>query len=232
MDNNLCNICNSELDSLTKQEKITCNVCKKTFGSNKKCINGHFVCKDCKELGPLDYIEMFCKNNDSTNPVELAEFIMNGSNIKIHGPEHHFLIPAVLLTAYYNKIGEKEMILKKLKNARERSKNVLPGFCGYYGACGAGVGTGIFLSILLNSTPLSVNEWSLCGQMTATSLTSIASDNGPRCCKRVSYRALEAAINFIDEHLNVKLEHPAITCSYHEKNNECIEHLCQYYPKK
>ena len=165
MDDKFCIICNSELTQLTKEEIPTC--------------------ENCKQLPPLDYIEKFCKNSNSTNPIELAELIMNGSNIKIHGPEHHFLVPAVLLTAYYNKIGEKEMILKKLKNARERSKNVLPGFCGFYGACGAGIGTGIFLSIILNSTPLSVNEWSLCGQMTATSLTSIASDNGPRCCKRV-----------------------------------------------
>lgn len=39
----------------------------------------------------------------SSLPVEMAiELIMKGNNINVHGLEHYFLVPGVLLTSYYN----------------------------------------------------------------------------------------------------------------------------------
>ena len=73
----------------------------------------------------------------------------------MHGPEHHFLIPAVLLSAFYNVSGEPGEKEKKIKQARKRAENVLGGFCGFYGDCGAAVGTGIFVSVITGATPLS-----------------------------------------------------------------------------
>jgi hypothetical protein len=32
----------------------------------------------------------------------MALNLMKNPQIKMHGPEHHFLVPAVLLAAYYN----------------------------------------------------------------------------------------------------------------------------------
>jgi hypothetical protein len=227
-----CGICNSEMIYHEKPKKVKCNICKKEFVSNKRCINGHSVCELCSGLDTLDYIETFCKNNTGTNPVELAESIMNSPKIRIHGPEHYFLVPAVLISSYYNKTGKTILISKKIKTARARSKNILPGFCAHYGACGAGIGTGIFLSTILSCTPFPKAEWRLCGLMTAKSLNEISMDGGPRCCKRVTYHSLEAAIDFLEEHLNVRLDHSEIKCSYNVKNKECIEDVCKYHQKE
>jgi hypothetical protein len=225
-----CLICNSDLIYLEKSEKMDCIVCKKTFNSNAKCTKDHFVCDSCHEKEGFDYIETFCSNSTGLDPVELANSIMSNPGIKLHGPEHHFLVPAVLLTAYYNKTGNPELIKKKLEIAKERAKNILGGFCGLYGNCGAGVGTGIFMSVILNSTPLSKEEWKLSNLITSKSLYEIAINGGPRCCKRDSYIALETAIRFIEENLKVKLEYSKIVCCYYKRNKECKQNDCKYYP--
>ena len=73
---------------------------------------------------------------------------------------------------------------------RRRARNVLPAFCGLYGACGAAVGCGIFMSVYTGTTPLSKDTWSLCNYATAGALSEMAKLGGPRCCKRNTFAAL------------------------------------------
>ena len=65
----------------------------------------------------------------------------------------------MLLASYYNIRNEPELKEKKIEDARKRAVNVLGGFCGFYGACGAAVGTGIFISVITEANPLSRDEW-------------------------------------------------------------------------
>lgn len=44
-------------------------------------------------------------NIKSANPIEVVKEMMHRDCIAIHGPEHHFLDGAALLTAYYNAGG-------------------------------------------------------------------------------------------------------------------------------
>jgi hypothetical protein len=106
----------------------------------------------------------------------------------------------------------------------------LGGFCGFYGACGAGVGTGIFLSLILKTTPLSGLEWQLCNQITSDSLRVIAESGGPRCCKRDSFLALQTAVVFLKEKLDIILPmREVIQCEFSDKNKECLKTACTYY---
>jgi hypothetical protein len=155
---------------------------------------------------------------------------MTNPGIKMHGPEHHFLVPAVLITAYYNKTGKPEMIPGKLKIARERAKNVPGGACGFYGSCGTGLGTGLFMSIVLRTTPLSTDDWTLSNLMTAEALYEIAMMGGPRCCKRTTFLALETATDFVRENLGVELERSEVVCSFFSRNKECKQTECKYFP--
>jgi len=226
-----CLICNSALVYLEKSEAMKCSVCKKEFFSNAKCVKNHFVCDTCHEKEGFDYIETLCCNSASTNPIELANAIMKNPKIKLHGPEHHFLVPAVLIATYYNTIGESAMIKGKMEIAKERAKNILGGFCGLYGNCGAGVGTGIFMSAILNSTPLSKEEWKLSNLITSKSLCEIAMNGGPRCCKRDTFLSIETALKFVEENLNVHLDYSEIVCNYYQRNKECKQKDCKYFPK-
>ncbi len=227
-----CLICGKDL-VYGATEKLECFYCHKTYDASVKCEGGHHVCDSCHSLPANDLIESYCTTTTSEDPLELALNLMRSPQVKMHGPEHHFLVPAVLLAAYYN--AKKDPAKKGLKimEARVRASNVLGGFCGLYGDCGAAVGTGIFIALVTNSTPLSKDEWRLSNTMTAKSLLTIANHGGPRCCKRNSFLAITKAVAFVKENFGVILKmNPKIRCEFTDLNKECIQNKCPYFPKE
>ena len=228
-----CLLCGSPLVYSTTMQTHACELCKGQFESEAACEHGHFICNTCHSASALELIEKVCINSTSTKPVELAVSLMSTPSISMHGPEHHFLVPAVLLTAYYNQQGDIKEKERKVKVARQRAGNVLGGFCGFYGACGAGIGTGIFISLITESTPLSTESWGLANRMTAESLRCIGALGGPRCCKRDTFLALKTAKGFMRQKFQVALEVPdTITCEFNEFNQECIEDRCPFHTKE
>ena len=166
-------------------------------------------------------------------PTELAVRLMEFSEMKMHCPQHHYLIPAVMLTAAYKIQGRPAKMLRDdLTEAMMRSKNVLAGFCGLYGSCGAAVGLGIFASILTEATPYTVETWALANRIVAESLTKIAEINGPRCCKRNTYLALQLAEKFVKEHYGLDMgTTDQIVCGFYKQNQECKKKECPYFPE-
>lgn len=229
-----CIICGKELIYFDDYIELECMYCHKRYISNVSCIDGHYVCDTCHSVDAIELIENYCRETSKTNPIDMAIELMKNPSIHMHGPEHHFLVPAVLITSYYNTLDKKDDKIKKLAVAKMRAKDVKGGFCGFYGDCGAAVGTGIYVSIILGASPLSKESWGLANLMTGTSLISLASIGGPRCCKRNSFTAIREAAIFTDEHFNVKLydyENYSPVCSFNLKNNECLKGECPYYNK-
>lgn len=224
-----CLICGNDL-VYGATEKLECFYCHKIYDASVKCVSGHYVCDSCHSLPADDLIESYCTNSKSEDPLELALNLMRSPQVKMHGPEHHFLVPAVLLAAYYNVKKDPEKKRLKIKEARVRASNVLGGFCGLYGDCGAAVGTGIFIALVTNSTPLSKEEWRLSNTMTAKSLLTIANHGGPRCCKRNSFLAINMAIKFVKDKFGLVMKtNPTLRCEFSDLNNECLHHDCPYF---
>ncbi|MCI5648396.1 MAG: DUF5714 domain-containing protein [Fusicatenibacter sp.] len=174
----------------------------------------------------------FFREKEEKNIWEMAMECMDLEGLPMHCPPHHLLVPAVLLTAC-GRMEEKseEELEKMLMEADRRSKKVLGGFCGNYGSCGAGVGVGIFLSIYTNTSPLSEATWQWVNEATGRSLLKIASVEGPRCCKRNTFLALEEAVDIVKEHLTLELVKPEkILCRYYSNNRECKKEKCPFYP--
>lgn len=46
-----------------------------------------------------------CLHESSRNPIKIFNHIASNEYVRIHGPEHHILDGAALLTAYYNAGG-------------------------------------------------------------------------------------------------------------------------------
>ena len=109
-----------------------------------------------------------------------------------------------------------------------RGKSVPGGACGYWGACGAGISAGMFMSIVSKSTPLAVESFGLSHLMTSKALGDIGAVGGPRCCKRDSYLSILAAIDFVKEHLGIVMEKSKIVCSHSAQNNQCIGKRCPF----
>ena len=65
---------------------------------------------------------------------------------------------AALLTAYKNAGGALDLE-KALREMYSRGRAVPGGTCGFWGACGAGIGAGQFMAIATESTPLAREPW-------------------------------------------------------------------------
>ncbi len=229
-----CLVCGKELLYSQDPTMETCYYCGATSETNTRCGNGHFVCDACHNGTANDLIERYCCGADSISPLYLASTLMANSLVKTHGPEHHFLVPAVLLAAFHNKTGAGgEDLAEKIRQARKRAEDVKGGFCGFHGACGAAIGAGIFMSLITGSTPLSDRERKLSNMITAESLRVIAENGGPRCCKRESFWAIRTAIEFVRREFKVELtvELPS-QCLFSGLNRECIRERCAFFGRE
>lgn len=225
-----CLICDEEIVYFKESKEMKCYYCNDIFESKTICKNNHYVCDTCHSSDAYKIITNYCLNSNSINSMDMALELMKHPMIKMHGPEHHFLVPAVLLTSYANKVGENNEKRSLLKECNKRSKNVLGGFCGFYGACGAGIGCGIYMSLILDATPLSKSDWGLANLITAKALENISSFGGPRCCKRDSFVAIETAIDFTSKNLGVDLDKiENLKCGFNNINKECLSNKCKFY---
>ena len=221
-----CLICKAPLEYLETDVLMECEICHKKENSKTRCVNGHYVCNECHTQG-LDTIIGLCMEESSANPIEIIEKMMAMPFCHMHGPEHHVMVGAALLTAYKNAGGDIELH-KALIEIMNRGKNVPGGACGFWGACGAGISSGMFISIISKSNPLAEEPFALSHKMTAESLSAIGEVGGPRCCKRDSYLSILAAIDFVKEHFGVEMERSEIICSYSGQNNQCIGKRCPF----
>ena len=138
------------------------------------------------------------------------------------------MVGSALLTAYRNAGGDIDL-KDALYEMQVRGKQVPGGACGLWGACGAGVSTGMYVSIALKTTPLSEKTWGLSNQMTARALSAIGKNGGPRCCKRDSYLAIIEAVKFTSEHLGVNMDMAEVNCSRSHMNNQCLHEECKFF---
>ena len=141
------------------------------------------------------------------------------------------LVGSSLLTAYRNAGGDIDLD-EALGEMAVRGKRVPGGSCGMAGCCGAAVSAGMFYSIITKTSPLSSVTWGDCNILTSECLAKIGSVGGPRCCKRDSVIAMTAAVGFVADHLNVRMELPKhYVCSFSERNAQCIGERCPFHPK-
>jgi hypothetical protein len=224
-----CLVCGADLAYLAASARMSCALCGAARDSAARCAAGHFVCDACHAAPAREVIERTCVASDERDPVALAIRLMRHPAVKMHGPEHHLLVPAVLLTAWWNARGEPGRKAEAIGEARRRSEPVAGGFCGLQGACGAGIGTGTFVAIATGSTPLAGPARGLANRMTSRALEVISGTDAPRCCKRDSFLAILAAARFARERLGVDLPARAPRCEWTTTNRECIRDACPFH---
>lgn len=223
-----CLICKAPLEYLKQDTEMECAICHKKEMSKTRCVNGHYVCDECHTNG-IDSIYDICLSSTSKDPVLIVREMMDEPFCHMHGPEHHVMVGAALLTAYRNaggKVDLKEAIPEMIRRGRE----IPGGACGFWGACGAGISAGMYVSIITGTDPLSCESWGLSNQMTSEALGKIAEIGGPRCCKRDSYTAIQAAVRFTKEHFGIEMDSGPIICTHFRMNNQCIGSRCPYAP--
>ena len=219
-----CCVCGKELVYHDREVQLQCVYCGETFSSQATCVDNHYVCDQCHAMAANDVIEQFCRQSTETDALAMAFRLLNHPAVNMHGPEHHFLVPAVLLAAYYNLQNKPAEKVEKLVQARNRAAQVPGGACGYMGSCGAAIGAGIFMSLVQDTSPLSKESWSQVNETTGKCLLRIAAHGGPRCCKRNIFLAISQVLNILGMPVS-----RSITCTFSARNKQCLTRECPYF---
>jgi hypothetical protein len=225
---NNCGVCARPLVYATESVTKTCDFCGKEEKTNIYCPAGHYVCDKCHSKAALEVLKEVLATTKSTDPAEIIEQVMAHPSVPMHGPEHHAIVPAAIITAVRN--AGYSVPEGAIDKAIERASKVPGGWCGLYGDCGAAVGVGIAVSVLTNATPLTGKERSLALGATSFALSQML-DSQPRCCKRASRVAVKAGAEYLEDKLNIKLKKSQRTsCAYTVRSQQCAKTECPYYP--
>jgi hypothetical protein len=230
-----CEICGENLEyaiNIVDYRDLACVFCGKKGSVNIYCPNGHYICDGCHAKDPLKVIEDFCENAADKNPYILADKIMKHPKFKVYGPEHHALVPAVVLTILKNngikKPSGQEITLFDIKEATRRGSKIPGGWCGFYGTCGAGVGSGVAISIFTNASPSTDKPRTLATLMTSKSLEKIA-DNLEHCCKRSVKISITEVLKFLNKEFDVNLDFKESKCKFSGINDKCEMENCPIF---
>jgi len=222
-----CGVCGRPLVYATEPRVLNCNLCGKEERTLIYCPAGHYVCDSCHSKAAVDVLRQILETTSSSDPITILEQVMAHPSIPMHGPEHHAMVPAVIIAAVRN--AGYPVPDGAIEKALERASKVPGGWCGLYGDCGAAVGVGIAVSVLTNATPLTGKQRSLALRATSFALARMLDDQ-PRCCKRASRIAVEAAVDFLKEHLNIILpKSKKPRCTYSPRNEQCAKEQCPFY---
>jgi hypothetical protein len=222
-----CGVCGKPLIYSTQETLRRCDFCGGEFKALIYCPEGHYVCDACHSRAALDVLRDVLTSTASTDPFAMLEKVMSHPSVPMHGPEHHAMVPAIIVAAAKN--SGYPVPEGAVEKALDRGSKVPGGWCGFYGACGAGIGVGTAVSVLTGATPLTGKTRALANEATAFALKSMV-DGGPRCCKRASRKALEAAIEFLKTRMGISLSKAQqVSCQYVNRNRECIGEDCAYY---
>lgn len=222
-----CLVCGKELIYSASSSIEFCDICGKAHETYIKCRDGHYICSICHGIDILGRVERMIDDSAEANPMVLIQKIFELPGLNMHGPEYHSIVPAVLVAAFQNLSGKKDMA--KIRETIKRGNYLNGGGCGYYGACGACVGTGIASSVLEDVTPMSVEKRALANTVTGLALLEISKHGGPRCCKREVITSIKTFMKNTDYFKD--LTDVEYLCNQHEKNQDCIHEKCPYYKR-
>ncbi len=223
-----CMVCGAELVYSGTDQDETCHYCGRVTATSTRCVNGHFVCNFCHSADALEIIKTVCLHGRQTDPVALMRTIRSHGQFPLHGPEHHCLVPAVILSTLRN--SGHPVTDSQIVTAVKRGQTVTGGSCAFLGACGAAIGVGIAVSVLTGATPYDGDKRQAVQRITQAVLGKIASYDAPRCCQRDCWLALKEAVEPLREQTGISLAVSRFTCEQFDENKECIHDRCPLWP--
>ncbi|MDY6904994.1 MAG: DUF5714 domain-containing protein [Thermodesulfobacteriota bacterium] len=226
-----CMVCGKPLQYLNQDRPETCTLCGQILTANAVCEAGHFVCDACHSRDMIDIVKHICIHTDATDLIDLLNLLRTHPSFPVHGPEHHFAVPGIILAVYRNLGGD--VTGADILTGVDRGKTVPGGVCAFWGACGAAMGVGIAYGIMLKSTPLTPTPRQLVQQVTDTVIQKINMNEAARCCQRESFTALKTAAELSKKLLPVELKAEGdMQCRQQRKNRECIQQACPYFSRR
>ena len=220
-----CMVCGDELEYHVSEISVSCYYCGIRRKANGVCRSGHYVCDACHQEDALAVIRQVCTYTDEEDMITLLKKIRSHSAMPVHGPEHHALVPGIILGAWKARGGT--ISRQDILTGIDRGSNVPGGVCGFWGSCGAAIGAGIAFSVILEATPVTPSARQIAQSVTAAVLTRIASLKAGRCCQRESYLALKEVAAISENILKPSmLAEDQLICEQSHQNRECVRKNC------
>jgi hypothetical protein len=221
--------CGAPLTYLKRERPEVCHYCGQEKLANAVCAEGHFVCDACHSEDALAVMRHLLVHSKDRDMVGLLKRIRRHVAVPVHGPEHHSLVPGIIVAAYRNSGGQAGE--EQIDSALHRGSTIAGGSCAFFGVCGAAAGVGMGFSVLLGATPYEGPKRQLLQQAAAEALADIAALNAPRCCQRDCWIALRKAAELSEKLLDIRLtaDEP-LPCEQSELNDECIGRACPLWP--
>jgi len=220
-----CMACGAPLKYLPEERESRCYYCGKRQFADALCENGHFVCNACHSQDGLEVIEHICLETAETDMITLLQEIREHPAVPIHGPEHHALVPGIILATARN-LGA-EVSRSMIRTGIRRGSHVAGGYCAFMGVCGAAVGVGVAFSLMLGANPLTPARRKIIQSAVRDVLTEIAALKAARCCQRDSWIALRKAAELSRTVLPLALRAEApLICTQQDENAECVGLAC------
>jgi Family of unknown function (DUF5714) len=218
-------VCGAPLQYREEECLARCQYCQAALPAAVFCEQGHFVCDACHTADSLAVIEHVCQNTSETDLIALLDEIRRHPAIRRHGPEHHVLVPAVILTAFRNLGGA--VTPEMFRTAISRGQAVPGGACGSLGVCGAAAGVGIAFSLVLKANPLKPRQRRQVMGAVQAVLGELSSQDAARCCQRECWLALRKAADLSRELLPIPLQADALlVCRQGAESLDCLQSLC------
>ncbi len=220
-----CMVCGAKLRYSDRDQTAQCVYCQQSFSTQACCKNGHYICDSCHSQEAAKVIEHICLSTDETDMMTLMTKIRSHPSIPLHGPEHHAMVPAIILATYRNLGGDlsPELIRTGINHGRQ----VAGGSCAFTGACGAATGVGIAFGLILGSSPVKGKERRTVMSATHDVIGDLGQFEAARCCQRDCFLALKRAVELSAALLPINLiADEVLHCGQRNQNQECMGAQC------
>ena len=224
-----CMVCAAPLIYASVDQQAACWYCGKSAATPALCEMGHYVCDHCHAEDALAVIDHLCLTARDTDMLVMLEKIRRHPSVPANGPEHHGLIPGIILSAFRNQGGAlpADAILTGIR----RGGQISGGSCAFAGICGAATGVGVAFSLLLEANPLKPTERQQVQAAVQEAIADIAAQHAARCCQRDCFLALRAVARISARLLPVRLQAEAsFNCRQQARNRECQGKNCPLFP--
>ena len=222
-----CSVCDSDVLYNVESREMKCEMCGKVEESHIWCESGHYICADCCAKDVMKKIKEEIYGIKLTNPVDIGDYLIAKCGMSGHTP--HVIALVSILAALKNVTGT--ITDEHIEEGIRRGYEIPAGWCGYYGACGAGVAVGAAFSIVLGATPQSDKERSVANYATSVVLKSIAKLGGPCCCVASVRAALKESVVLVVKYLGITFT-PSVrkgSCWASKLQAGCRGEKCRFY---
>lgn len=195
------------------------------------CLNNHYVCDECHGKMAYQMIVKMSLLSKESNPLVIADKIIDKSQIPMLGCEHAWVAAGAFLAAIRNH-GQIKITDDQIKEAIERTKKqAISAYCGLTGVCGIAPAIGACFSVILGAACPKDRETAITMHIVAQIVEAIAKQAGPSCCKNYLRTALKLSSELAKDYINVELPYKIdIHCSDSKRHpHGCREEKCDYY---